>query len=175
MKNIVLIGMRGSGKSTIGRALAHLLQRKFIDLDKVIEKEANMKISDIVAKHGWEHFRDLESKAVQEYASSKNIIIATGGGAILRDNNTNALKKNGTLVFLSANSNVLAERIKNCTKRPSLTNKNIEDEIEEIWQNRQNKYTQAADIIIDVSKQSCDFTKDANSKAASIITQLKIS
>ena len=99
-QNIVLIGMPGSGKSTIGKALAHKLGRYFIDTDDVITEKHGV-ISDIFAEKGEAYFRDLETLAVKETAKKGGIVIATGGGAILRKENVTALKQNGVLFFLN--------------------------------------------------------------------------
>ena len=98
-RNIVLIGMPGSGKSTVGRALAENLSRDFVDTDEmIVEKYGN--ISDIFARSGEEYFRDKESEAVKEVSKKNGIVIATGGGAILRKENVRALRQNAVIFFL---------------------------------------------------------------------------
>ena len=98
-RNIVLIGMPGSGKSTVGRALAENLSRDFVDTDEmIVEKYGN--ISDIFARSGEEYFRDKESEAVKEVSKRNGIVIATGGGAILRKENVRALRQNAVIFFL---------------------------------------------------------------------------
>ena len=99
-QNIVLIGMPGSGKSTIGKALAEKLGRYFIDTDDVITEKHGI-ISDIFAKNGEAYFRDIETEAVKATAKNGGIVIATGGGAILRKENVTALKQNGVIFFLN--------------------------------------------------------------------------
>ena len=99
-QNIVLIGMPGSGKSTIGKALAEKLGRYFIDTDDVITEKHGV-ISDIFAKNGEAYFRDIETEAVKATAKNGGIVIATGGGAILRKENVTALKQNGVIFFLN--------------------------------------------------------------------------
>lgn len=172
MKNIILIGMRGSGKSQIGRVLANKLNRTFIDLDKTIEKEASQTITEIVAQKGWEYFRNLESETVKTYAAKESLVIASGGGIVLKEENISNLQQNGILVLLQAPTSVLAERIKHCPNRPSLTGQNIDQELEQIWQERQEKYIKAADIVFDVSQQSANFAADIESKAEQIIARL---
>ena len=98
-QNIVLIGMPGSGKSTIGKALAEKLSRFFVDTDDVITEKHGV-ISDIFASKGEAYFRDIESEAVKEVAKKGGIVIATGGGAVLRKENVRALKQNGVVFFL---------------------------------------------------------------------------
>lgn len=100
-ENIVLTGMPGSGKSTVGKALAKMLQRPFVDLDEVIVQSAGKEISQIFAEVGEAGFRDLETQAVRKIANeTSGAVIATGGGAILRDENVRALKRTGKLYFL---------------------------------------------------------------------------
>lgn len=99
-QNIVLIGMPGSGKSTIGKALAEKLGRCFIDTDDIITEKHGV-IGDIFASKGEEYFRDTETQAVRETAKKSGIVIATGGGAILRKENVTALKQNGVIFFLN--------------------------------------------------------------------------
>lgn len=99
-QNIVLIGMPGSGKSTIGKALAERLGRCFIDTDDIITEKYGV-ISDIFAEKGEEYFRDAETQAVKETAKKSRIVIATGGGAILRKENVTALKQNSVIFFLN--------------------------------------------------------------------------
>ena len=99
-QNIVLIGMPGSGKSTIGKVLAEKLGRDFIDTDDVITEKHGV-ISDIFASNGEAYFRDIETEAVKETAKKGGIVIATGGGAILRKENVRALRQNGVIFFLN--------------------------------------------------------------------------
>lgn len=99
-QNIVLIGMPGSGKSTIGKALAKELQMEFVDTDDVIVKNANKTIPDIFADSGEVFFRDLESQAIYEVAKMQHTVIATGGGAVLRKENMKLLSQNGRIYFI---------------------------------------------------------------------------
>lgn len=172
MKNIVLIGMRGSGKSKIGEALAKKLERTFIDLDKTVTQKAKMSIKEIVEKHGWEYFRNLESEAVNTYGTMPNLVIATGGGVVLKQENIQHLKQNGILIFLNAPINILAERISHCQQRPSITGANITEEIEKIWQERKDKYNLAADFIVDVSENSNNPDLDIEKKVEQIIEKV---
>jgi len=100
-ENIVLTGMPGSGKSTVGKLLAQKLQRSFIDLDSRITEMAGCEISDIFAKQGEAAFRDLESQSAAEAARETGCVIATGGGAVLRPENVRRLKQNGRIFFLN--------------------------------------------------------------------------
>ena len=99
-KNIVLIGMMGSGKTTCGRLLAQRLGRDFVDCDKWIEQSAGRTISQLFASQGERAFRDLEAKAVEELSARGGLVLATGGGVVLRQDNVDALRRNSVLVFL---------------------------------------------------------------------------
>jgi shikimate kinase len=146
-KNIVLTGMRGSGKTTIGKELAALMNRKFIDLDQEIEKHAEMPISKIVETHDWDHFRKLEKEVNKKVAQLSGVVIATGGGTIIDEENEKSLRENGFVVFLKCPIEILAERIKNSENRPSLTGKSAVEELEEVWQERKQRYEESADLI----------------------------
>ena len=93
MRNIVLIGMPASGKSTIGKMLADEIEYKYFDADHHLEKQENRKISDIFAEDGEDYFRNLETKYLGELAQKENIIISTGGGAVKRKENIDLVKK----------------------------------------------------------------------------------
>ncbi|MFA6089662.1 MAG: shikimate kinase [Candidatus Woesearchaeota archaeon] len=148
-KNLILIGLRGSGKSTLGKALALKLNKKFVDLDSEIEKEANLTISEIVRVNGWDYFRDLETKICEKFSKKENLVIATGGGIILRDKNIKNLKKNGKIIFIKCPIEICAKRIKNSKNRPSLTAKNFVTELKEIWEQRKIMYEKASNFVIE--------------------------
>ncbi|OGJ44332.1 hypothetical protein A2272_01420 [Candidatus Peregrinibacteria bacterium RIFOXYA12_FULL_33_12] len=147
--NLSLIGLRGSGKTTLGKFLAKKLNKKFVDLDEEIEKGANSKIPEIVEKHGWNYFRNLESEICAKFAKEKNLVIATGGGIVLKDENIKNLKQNGKIIFIKCPIELCANRIKNSQNRPSLTGKNFIDEFQEIWEQRKEKYEKAADFVLE--------------------------
>lgn len=143
--NIVLIGYRGTGKSTLGRLLARRLGREFVSTDEEIVKRARRTIPEIVAQQGWDYFRDLESDICRELGSRDQLIIDTGGGAILRAQNVEVLKKNGTLIWLTASVETITKRIGGDDQRPSLTGtKSLVDEIEDVLRERTPKYQAAA-------------------------------
>lgn len=99
-ENIVLVGMPASGKTTVGKILQKKLDKKFVDTDDIITQRIGMSIRDFFALHGEEKFRDIESQAIKELADKSSLIIATGGGAILREENISALKYNGKIFFI---------------------------------------------------------------------------
>ena len=108
-ENIILCGMPGAGKTTIGKLLAEKLGRKFVDTDDLIREKCGCEISEIFEKHGEKYFRDIESQVIAEISKNTCLVIATGGGAVLREENADALRQNGRLVFLDADITQLAE------------------------------------------------------------------
>ena len=117
-KNLVLIGMMGSGKSTIGRILSKKTNSRLIDTDELIEKETNLKIKDIFRKKGEIFFREIEEKITIEALKSSNNIIAIGGGAFLNDKIRKEINNNSISIWLKWSEEILISRIKNSKKRP---------------------------------------------------------
>ena len=153
--NIVLIGYRGTGKSTVGRLLAARLGRDLVSTDAEIVNRVQRTIPEIVAQEGWENFRDLESDICRELASRDQLVIDTGGGAILRAQNVEALKKNSTVFWLTASVETIAKRIGGDNQRPSLTGtKSFVDEIQDVLRERTPKYQAAADYVIATDDRS---------------------
>ena len=147
--NIVLIGYRGTGKSTVGQLLAARLGRELVSTDAEIIKRAKRTIPEIVNQEGWEYFRNLESDVCRELASRDKLVIDTGGGAILRTQNVEALKKNGTVFWLTASIETIGKRIGGDDQRPSLTGgKSFVDEIGDVLRERTPNYQTAADHTI---------------------------
>lgn len=166
-KNIVLTGMRGSGKTEIGKYLAELLKRNFIDIDTEIKKHIGRKINEFVKKEGWEKFREIERTITKKTAEKKNVVISTGGGTIIDPENEIVLKKNGFVIFLYCDINVLGNRILNSEKRPSLTGKPVLKEIDDVWEKRKKRYEKTADLIFDTSD-----TEKPSKKAEKILSLL---
>jgi shikimate kinase len=155
--NIVLIGYRGTGKSTVGKRLAARLGRECLSTDAEIVTRAKRTIPEIVAQEGWEYFRDLESAVCRDLAGRDQLVIDTGGGAILRAQNVEALKKSGTLFWLTASVETIAKRIGGDNQRPSLTGtKSFIEEIQDVLREREPKYQAAADHIIATDGRTID-------------------
>lgn len=147
--NIVLIGMRGGGKTTIAKALSARLKKKWVDLDEMIEKKEGMSIADIVEKFGWEYFRDRESEVVEEVSRMRDTIVSTGGGVITRPENMAMLKENGILILLEAEAATLTERLEHDIERPHLTGaSSTKEEVELILAERVKLYEAASDEIV---------------------------
>ena len=146
-KNLVLLGMMGSGKSTIGKFLSKKTNYKFIDVDKKIESEKNLSISNIFEKYGENYFRKLEREISIKYIDHENVIIALGGGAFLDEQIRKKVLKNSLSIWLNWNAKTLIKRIKNSKKRPIILSLN-ENEINELIEQR-NKIYSKAQIKID--------------------------
>ncbi len=145
MNNIILIGIMGCGKTTVGKILAEKLNRKFIDLDEEIEKNTSMKISDIFDTYGEEYFRKIEEQTAEKFSNTNDLIISTGGGIVTKENAINCLKKNGTVIFIKRNLN---EIIKCCLKDRPLLKENPEA-IFEIMKKRKNLYEKYSDFSVE--------------------------
>lgn len=159
--NIVLIGYRGTGKSTVGTILASRLGRELVSTDAEVIKRARLTIPEIVQQSGWERFRDLESEVCRDLAAKDGLIIDTGGGAILRQLNVASLKKSGKLFWLTASVETIAARIGGDTQRPSLTGtKSFIEEIQDVLSERTPKYHAAADHTIATDGQSAEQVAD---------------
>jgi shikimate kinase len=153
--NIVLIGYRGTGKSTLGKLLAARLRREFVSTDAEVVKRARRTIPEIIAKEGWEYFRDLESDICKELINRDRLVIDTGGGVILRKQNIDALKHNSLVVWLTASVETITNRIGGDDQRPSLTGtQSFVDEIRDLLRERTAKYQAAADYNIATDDRS---------------------
>ena len=148
--NVVLIGYRGTGKSTVGKIVAARLGRVLVSTDAEIVKLVGQSIPEIVETKGWEYFRDLETKVCQELAGRTGLVVDTGGGAVLRSRNVEVLKETGRLFWLVAAVSTIAQRIGQDSQRPSLTGvKSFVDEIQDVLHERTPKYQAAADYVIE--------------------------
>ncbi len=148
--NIVLIGMRGCGKTTVAAAVAKKIKRECLDLDSIMVKKLGMNTYDIVKKYGWDYFREHESAIAMELSRTQNKVISTGGGIILKPENITALKQSGVVILLRTSKSVLVERLANSHHRPPLTRaKTLDAEVQQVLEARRLLYEAAADIIID--------------------------
>jgi shikimate kinase len=155
--NIVLIGYRGTGKSSVGKLLSTVLEMELVEMDQVIIKKAKLSIPQIVKRYGWDTFRDMESEVVKEISQSDYCVIDTGGGVVLREENVECLKTNGLVFWLKAGKDTIIERIKDSVERPSLTEtKTFLEEVEEILKEREPLYQAAADWIIETDGRSIE-------------------
>ncbi len=147
--NIVLIGYRGTGKTSVAKILAERLKWTLISTDAEIVKKAGLSVPEIIQKRGWDYFRDVESKVCQRVGTKDRTLIDTGGGAVLRKENVDALRQRGRVFWLTAEVSTIMDRIKHTKDRPSLTqNKDYVDEVDEVLKERLPLYKAACDQII---------------------------
>ena len=151
-KNLVLLGMMGSGKSIIGKLISKKLKLKFIDIDNAIEKEARMKIAEIFSKKGEKFFRNLEEKITIKLLESSNSIISLGGGSFVNEKIRKEVITNNFSFWLNWNNSTLLNRIKNSHKRPIAFYSN-DQELEELIEKRKKVYSEA-DFEINCNKLS---------------------
>jgi len=149
--NIYLVGLMGAGKTTIGRQLAKALQLPFYDSDKAIEEQTGVDIPTIFEYEGEEGFRVREQNMIEELTQIDGIVLATGGGAILREENRQVLKKNGYVVYLQCSVDKILQRTKRDTQRPLLDTTNPRDRIEKLFSEREALYLSCADFKIETS------------------------
>ena len=148
-KNLFLIGMMGSWKSTVGSKLAEHLKMEFVDTDDAIEEMTDMKVADIFSEFGEKRFREMEKAFFIEKAKQPGLIFATGGGIVLGKENRKVLQNNGICFFLEAALQTLDDRIHNTSKRPLLTDSdNLVDRLQNIWEARSEFYRNCAHHVI---------------------------
>jgi shikimate kinase len=156
--NLVLIGCRATGKTSVGTRLAAVLGRPFVDLDQVLVREAGRSIADIVAQGGWPEFRRREKELVARYQGLHGQILATGGGVVLDPDNVAALRENGILIWLTADPAAIQARLAQDqprdANRPSLTGGDTIREVVEVLEARAPLYQAAAHLSIDTTHNS---------------------
>ena len=154
MKNIILIGFMGCGKTTVGIRLSYRLRRAMEDTDKLIEKEEGRTISEIFRTDGEAFFRGLETDCLKKLIrTARNMIISVGGGLPVREENRALLKQLGTVVYLCASAETIYERTKHDTSRPLLQGDDPKGKIRTLLAEREAIYESAADIVIDVNQK----------------------
>lgn len=167
-KNIILIGFMGCGKTTIGKILASEINWKFIDIDKQIQEEMKMSISEIFNRKGEKYFRKLERNFCKLASMDVPSVISTGGGIIKGSTNVDVLKRNGIFVYLESSPEKIYRNIKNDNSRPLLNTPNKKEKIKELLEERKPLYEACADITVNVSEMS------ANKTVACIIEKLNM-
>ncbi len=158
--NIVLCGMMGVGKSSVGIRIAERTGRRWYDTDIVITDRFG-RISDIFEYYGEAHFRALETDVVKELARMDGLVISTGGGLVLKYENTDLLKKNGKIFFMRASFETLLGRVRADETRPLLKdNGKIAEKLGELLAERTPVYEAVADFIVDTDNKSVDEVAD---------------
>lgn len=154
MKTIVLIGMMGSGKTTIGKLLGEKLTLRSIDIDVIIEHNERRTVSEIFQNEGEKYFRNIERETIKKNFTNKDLIISLGGGAFEDQLTQELLLKNSTVIYLKTSPNVILERIKNNTNRPLLKNQMTVEKIQSIILQRQKNYELANITILTDNKNT---------------------
>lgn len=153
-QTLFMVGARGAGKTTIGKALAQALGYRFIDTDLFMQQTLQLSVAEIVARDGWEGFRLQESMALQTVTAPKTVV-ATGGGAVLSHDNRTFMRQHGVVIYLRASAKVLAERLAEDpedAQRPSLTGKPIVEEMLDVLASREPLYQEVAHHVLDATQ-----------------------
>ena len=159
--NVILIGYRGTGKSTVARLVASRLGWEVVSTDALIVERAKLPIPEIVSQGGWDDFRDLEATVCKELQGKDRLVIDTGGGVILRAVNVEALHSGGVICWLTATVETIRRRIAYDLQRPSLTSgKTFLEEIEDVLKERTPHYQAAADCVIETDSRSANQVAD---------------
>jgi shikimate kinase len=166
--NIFLIGLMGAGKSTVGKLLAKKLGRRFLDADHVIEDRCGVKIPVIFEMEGEDGFRKREAQAIKDITAEHELILATGGGAVLLPENRQFLSERGTVIYLHANPIELWHRTKGGEGRPLLKNGDAKKILENLYAIRDPLYREIADYVIETGKPS------VNQLVNTLIMQLEL-
>lgn len=152
--NLILVGMMGSGKTTMAKSLARQLGKTFVDSDDEITARTGVTIPHIFDIEGEAGFRQRETAAIQELTERDNMVLATGGGAVLVEENRNLLKKNGIVVYLKASAHDLWQRTRHDRSRPLLQTGDPHAKLKELLRQREPLYQEVADITVQSGKQS---------------------
>ncbi|HOQ71481.1 MAG: shikimate kinase AroL [Smithellaceae bacterium] len=177
---IILIGCRASGKSTVGRLLSRKLGIPFVDADRLIEKTAGMSIAEIVALKGWQEFRRRETQILASLQEPTVCVLATGGGAVLTDENRKLLKKTGVVIYLKADLPDVVERlrrdVKHANSRPPLAAGDLIEETRVVLAERTPLYEATADYTVDTrNKNIVQVAEEINRQLlkAGIVSEIK--
>lgn len=158
--NIILVGFMGTGKTTVGRALAKNLRRPFVDTDARLETMEELSVAQIFRTQGEGIFRTKERQVISQVCKSSGQVIATGGGAIVDQQNVNTMKSSGCIICLTARPEVLIRRLEGDHTRPLLRNPHPLERINALLVERSDAYAQA-DFSVDTSDQNTKLTVEA--------------
>ena len=160
MGNIFLIGFMGTGKSTIAKELNRKYGMTVIDIDEEIVKREGCAIPEIFAQKGEEYFRQVETAVIKELEAVDNTVVSCGGGAVLRPENVESMKRSGRVVLLSATPETILKRVKHDHNRPLLEGKKNVEAIAELIKARADKYNAAADFVVTVDDKIIEVVAD---------------
>jgi shikimate kinase len=152
--NLILVGMMGSGKTTMGRALARHLGKSFVDSDEEIIKRTGVTVPHIFDIEGESGFRLRETAIIHDLVGRENTVLATGGGAVLTEQNRTMLQQNGIVIYIKASVHDLWQRTKHDRNRPLLQTGDPHAKLNELYQQRDPLYQQVSDIVVQSGKQS---------------------
>ncbi len=167
MKNIVLVGFMGSGKTTIAMKLSHRFNMRYVSTDDLIEKSQKCTINEIFTKKGEDYFRNVETLAVRDACSMENVIIDLGGGAVIRDENWESIRASGVAICLTADENTIMKRTKKYKHRPLLNVGDPKQKIRNLMAKRAHFYDKA-DHCVDTGELT---VKQAVEKIAGIVEE----
>lgn len=153
-ENLILVGMMGAGKTTVGRLLARRLKRPFHDSDEEIERRCGVRIPVIFEIEGEAGFRLRERQAIDDLCALRGAVIATGGGAVLAEENRRRLSAGGVVIYLHARTGHLWNRVRHDRNRPLLATKDPQKRLEELYAERDPMYREVAHVVIDTGRQS---------------------
>ena len=151
--SLILVGMMGAGKTTVGRLLARRLKRNFFDTDEEIERRCGVRIPVIFDIEGEEGFRSRESQVIAELCALENAVLATGGGVVLAEQNRRVIA-HGIVVYLHARPAHLWQRVRHDRNRPLLATADPKKKLEALYDERDPLYREVADLVVDTGKQS---------------------
>ncbi len=152
--NIFLVGPMACGKTTVGRHVAERLGREFFDSDEAVQRRTGLSVADIFAREGEKKFREYEAELIAKLTKKDGIVLATGGGAILAEENRRCLSERGTVVYLKTGVAAQLERIADDRERPLLKHGDKRATLEELGRRREKRYRQIADVTIDVDDKN---------------------
>jgi shikimate kinase len=152
--NIFLVGMMGAGKTTVGRALAHRMKREFVDTDRVLIERTGVAVATVFEIEGEDGFRRRESAVLREVCAKEGLVVATGGGIVLDEENRQVMREAGTVVYLRARLESLWERTRHDSSRPLLATPDPKGRLAELLQQREPLYREVAHITVDSGPQS---------------------
>lgn len=154
MRTIVLVGLPGSGKTTVGRNLARRLSVSFRDTDHLIEERIGCSIREFFEREGEERFREIEEQVIAAQEAGEPCVLATGGGAVLREANRQALRRSGHVVYLRAMPDELWRRLRHDRQRPLLQVADAQDRLRDLYSARDPLYRATADFVVETGRPS---------------------
>ena len=152
--NLILVGMMGAGKTTVGRLLARRLKRDFYDSDQEIERRCGVRVPVIFDIEGEAGFRARETQMIEALCALDGVVLATGGGAVLAEENRRRLAERGMVIYLHARPAQLWQRVRHDRNRPLLARPDPRNKLEELYEVRDPLYREVADIVLDTGRQS---------------------